>query len=130
MAQMRESNKLGGLKVKVDVDVSDGLKGLKALRREANKALQILEKIGQKHREFFGDKKITMIRILGYVKLKDMLGHKDENYYPVVDYNKDKVWIINPAGLVRSISREFIEDFEKKDEYINMALADKTSESE
>ncbi|MEK4384179.1 hypothetical protein NSS70_20475 [Aeribacillus sp. FSL K6-2848] len=76
MAEMRESNKLGGLKVKVDVDVSDGLKGLKALRREANKALQILEKIEQKHREFFGDKKITTIRILGYVKLKGKISTK------------------------------------------------------
>ncbi|UYL94034.1 hypothetical protein PK36_gp60 [Geobacillus phage vB_GthS_PK3.6] len=130
MAEMREPNKLGGLKVKVDVDVSDGLKGLKALRREANKALQILEKIEQKHRELFGDKKITTIRILGYVKLKDMLGHKDENYYPVVDYNKDNVWIINPAGLMRSISRECIEEFEQKDEYINVALVDKTGGSE
>lgn len=42
MAEMRESNKLV---VKVDVDVSDALKGLKALRREANKTLKALEKV-------------------------------------------------------------------------------------
>jgi hypothetical protein len=42
MAGMRESNKLV---VKVDVDVSDALKGLKALRREANKTLKALEKV-------------------------------------------------------------------------------------
>jgi hypothetical protein len=42
MAEMRESNVLV---VKVDVDVSDALKGLKALRREANKTLKALEKI-------------------------------------------------------------------------------------
>jgi hypothetical protein len=42
MAEMRESN---GLVVKVDVDVSDALKGLKALRREANKTLKALEKV-------------------------------------------------------------------------------------
>jgi transcriptional regulator of met regulon len=42
MAEMRESNKLV---VKVDVDVSDALKGLKALRREANKTLKVLEKV-------------------------------------------------------------------------------------
>lgn len=45
MAEMRESNKLGGLTVKVDIDVSDALKGLKALRREANKTLKALEKV-------------------------------------------------------------------------------------
>lgn len=45
MAEMRESNKLGGLTVKVDVDVSDALKGLKALRREANKTVKALEKV-------------------------------------------------------------------------------------
>jgi hypothetical protein len=42
MAEMRESNKLV---VKVDVDVSDALKGLKVLRREANKTLKALEKV-------------------------------------------------------------------------------------
>jgi DNA-directed RNA polymerase subunit L len=42
MAEVRESNKLV---VKVDVDVSDALKGLKALRREANKTLKALEKV-------------------------------------------------------------------------------------
>ena len=42
MAEMREPNKLV---VKVDVDVSDALKGLKALRREANKTLKALEKV-------------------------------------------------------------------------------------
>ena len=42
MAEMRESNKLV---VKVDVDVSDALKGLKALRREANKTVKALEKV-------------------------------------------------------------------------------------
>jgi 23S rRNA G2069 N7-methylase RlmK/C1962 C5-methylase RlmI len=42
MAEMRESNKLV---VKVDVDVSDALKGLKALKREANKTLKALEKV-------------------------------------------------------------------------------------
>jgi aspartate/methionine/tyrosine aminotransferase len=42
MAEMRESNKLV---VKVDVDVSDALKGLKALRREANKTLKALENV-------------------------------------------------------------------------------------
>jgi hypothetical protein len=45
MAETRESNKLDGLKVKVDIDVSDALKGLKALRREANKTLKALEKV-------------------------------------------------------------------------------------
>jgi DNA integrity scanning protein DisA with diadenylate cyclase activity len=48
MAEMRESNKLV---VKVDVDVSDALKGLKALRREANKALKAIEKLQQKANE-------------------------------------------------------------------------------
>ncbi|WJQ07642.1 hypothetical protein QT235_03015 [Geobacillus stearothermophilus] len=48
MAEMRESNKLG---VKVDVDVSDALKGLKVLRREANKTLKVLEKVQQKANE-------------------------------------------------------------------------------
>jgi peptidoglycan hydrolase CwlO-like protein len=48
MAEMRESNKLV---VKVDVDVSDALKGLKALRREANKTLKALEKVQQKANE-------------------------------------------------------------------------------
>jgi DNA integrity scanning protein DisA with diadenylate cyclase activity len=48
MAEMRESNKLV---VKVDVDVSDALKGLKALRREANKTLKALEKLQQKANE-------------------------------------------------------------------------------
>jgi SpoVK/Ycf46/Vps4 family AAA+-type ATPase len=42
MAEVRESNKLV---VKVDVDVSDALKGLKALKREANKTLKALEKV-------------------------------------------------------------------------------------
>ena len=42
MAETREPNKLV---VKVDVDVSDALKGLKALRREANKTLKVLEKV-------------------------------------------------------------------------------------
>ena len=42
MAEMRESNKLI---VKVDVDVSDALKGLKALRRETNKTVKALEKV-------------------------------------------------------------------------------------
>jgi D-serine deaminase-like pyridoxal phosphate-dependent protein len=50
MAEMRESNKLGKLTVKVDVDVSDALKGLKALRREANKTLKVLEEI-DKHKK-------------------------------------------------------------------------------
>jgi cell division protein ZapA (FtsZ GTPase activity inhibitor) len=45
---MRESNVLV---VKVDVDVSDVLKGLKALRREANKTLKDLEKLQQKANE-------------------------------------------------------------------------------
>lgn len=44
MAEMRESNKLG---VKVDVDVSDALKGLKALKREANEALKILQQLAK-----------------------------------------------------------------------------------
>ncbi|WP_157778129.1 hypothetical protein [Parageobacillus thermoglucosidasius] len=48
MAEMRESNKLV---VKVDVDVSDALKGLKALRREANKTLKALEKLQRKVNE-------------------------------------------------------------------------------
>jgi DNA integrity scanning protein DisA with diadenylate cyclase activity len=48
MAEMRESNKLV---VKVDVDVSDALKGLKALRREANKTLKALEKLQRKANE-------------------------------------------------------------------------------
>lgn len=48
MAEMRESNKLV---VKVDVDVSDALKGLKALRREADKTLKALEKVQQKANE-------------------------------------------------------------------------------
>jgi 23S rRNA G2069 N7-methylase RlmK/C1962 C5-methylase RlmI len=39
---MRESDVLV---VKVDVDVSDALKELKALRREANKTLKALEKV-------------------------------------------------------------------------------------
>ncbi|WP_199426631.1 hypothetical protein [Thermaerobacillus caldiproteolyticus] len=34
LAEVGESSKLGGLKVKADVDVSDMLKGLKSLRRE------------------------------------------------------------------------------------------------
>jgi len=44
MAEMRESNKLN---VKVDVDVSDALKGLKALKREANEALKILQQLAK-----------------------------------------------------------------------------------
>jgi hypothetical protein len=45
MAEMRESGKLSELTIKVDIDVSDALKGLKALRREANKTLKALEKV-------------------------------------------------------------------------------------
>ncbi len=44
MAAMRESN---GLAVKVDVDVSDALKGLKALKREANEALKVLQQLAK-----------------------------------------------------------------------------------
>jgi hypothetical protein len=52
MAEMRESNKMV---VKVDVDVSDALKGLKALRREANETLKALQKLDESNwrmREF------------------------------------------------------------------------------
>ncbi|MFJ5716544.1 BC1881 family protein [Neobacillus sp. NPDC093127] len=41
MADKRESNK--GLSVKVDVDVSDALKGLKALKRETNGVIKGLD---------------------------------------------------------------------------------------
>ncbi|MGG3893166.1 hypothetical protein [Geobacillus stearothermophilus] len=44
MAEMRESN---GLVVKADVDVSDALKGLKALKREANEALKVLQQLAK-----------------------------------------------------------------------------------
>ena len=45
MAEMREPNNLNALKVKVDVDVSDALKGLKALRREVNMTLKAIKKL-------------------------------------------------------------------------------------
>ncbi|MBO0962009.1 BC1881 family protein [Neobacillus sp. MM2021_6] len=41
MAEKRESNK--GLSVKVDVDVSDALKSLKALKRETNDVIKGLD---------------------------------------------------------------------------------------
>lgn len=48
--QSRESN--GELTVKVNVDVSDALTGLKALRREADaavRALKAVENVGLRH---------------------------------------------------------------------------------
>jgi hypothetical protein len=53
MAEMRESNKvvwdkgngIGEMKVKLNVDCSEALKGLKAIRREAEKASKALEKL-------------------------------------------------------------------------------------
>ncbi|MEW5321324.1 hypothetical protein V2J23_04050 [Geobacillus thermoleovorans] len=49
MAEMRESNKrsVGTLTVDVDVDVSEALKGLKALKREANEALKVLQQLAK-----------------------------------------------------------------------------------
>jgi hypothetical protein len=46
MAEMRESNSKTISKLTVDVDVSEALKGLKALKREANEAVKILNELG------------------------------------------------------------------------------------
>jgi SpoVK/Ycf46/Vps4 family AAA+-type ATPase len=43
--EQKDTGALNALKVRVDIDVSDALKGLKALRREANKTLKALEKV-------------------------------------------------------------------------------------
>jgi hypothetical protein len=45
MAEMRESNKRSEGSLTVDVDVSDALKGLKALKREANEVVSALKTI-------------------------------------------------------------------------------------
>ena len=66
MAETREPNKLSELKIKVDIDVSDALKGLKALRREVNKTLKALEGI-DKH------KKIVLGNMIDNKRTQDII---------------------------------------------------------
>jgi hypothetical protein len=49
--EQKGTGALNALKVRVYIDVSDALKRLKALRREANKTLKVLEKLQQKANE-------------------------------------------------------------------------------
>lgn len=43
--QLSNSKKLGEISVKVDMDVSDALKGLKAVQREARKTIKLLKEV-------------------------------------------------------------------------------------
>ncbi|WPZ17809.1 hypothetical protein UM396_14585 [Geobacillus subterraneus] len=52
MAETREPNRLNVLKVKADIDVSDALKGLKALKREVNEAIKALQKLDELNQKF------------------------------------------------------------------------------
>ncbi|SDI15585.1 hypothetical protein SAMN05192534_12353 [Alteribacillus persepolensis] len=66
MAEKRESN-IG--KLKLDVDVSDALKGLKAVKREANEALEAMKKLD----EYQGGH--TYVSLDGMTKIEPSLAH-------------------------------------------------------
>ncbi|MGM0807502.1 MAG: hypothetical protein ACQET8_22615 [Bacillota bacterium] len=77
MAEMRESNK--GLSLKVDVDCSEALVGLKALRREAEKTRKELEELKKVQENGFNLDGFDITKSIARGSLEEDSQKKEEN---------------------------------------------------